>query len=232
MKVLGICGSPRSEEISGTYHLVKTVLEATEMDHELISLRGSKINGCIACLGCVKDNVCVIKDDMADLRDKILEADAYVIGAPNYYSAINGTTQSFLERWFQFRHRTGDFLWGKLAVAIGVSGGGGDVVADQIETFMGYNFIETLAKVSTQGAASCFSCGYGETCQVGVPVMLYGPDVKITEDMIPDVKKQTETLKAAEDAGKQLAQRLANHDRAAVTQKMQKLMMDKFKEGV
>ena len=228
MKILGISGSPRDEKTSGTYHLVKTVLEATGQDYELISLRGRKINGCIACLGCVKDNTCVINDGMADLRDKILEADAYVIGAPNYYSAINGTTQSFLERWFQFRHRTGDFLWGKLAVAIGVSGGGGDVVADQIETFMGYNFIETVAKVSTQGAASCFSCGYGETCQVGVPVMLYGPDVKITKDMIPEVRKQPETLKAAEDAGKLLGQRLVNHDRAIVTEKMQKLMMDTF----
>jgi multimeric flavodoxin WrbA len=231
MKILGISGSPRSEKTSGTYHLVKTVLEATGLDHELISLRGRKINGCIACLGCVHDNTCVINDGMAELRDKILASDAYVIGAPNYYSAVNGTTQSFLERWFQFRHRTGDFLWGKLAVAIGVSGGGGDTVADQIETFMGYNFIETVAKVSTQGAASCYSCGYGATCQVGLPVMLYGPDVEITEEIIPDVKKQVETIKDAEAAGKLLAQRVQEHDRAAVTGKMQKLMMDKFKEG-
>lgn len=231
MKILGISGSPRKEETSGNYQLVRTVLEATGMDYELISLRGRKINGCIACLGCVHGNTCVINDGMAELREKILEADAYVIGAPNYYAAINGTTQSFLERWFQFRHKTGDFLWGKLAVAVGVSGGGGGTVADQIETFMGYNFIETIAKVSTQGAASCYSCGYGETCQVGVPVMMHGPDVKITDDMIPDVKKQPETLKAAQDAGKQLAQRLATDDRASVTQKMQRLMMEKFKEG-
>lgn len=231
MKILGISGSPRTEETSGTYHLVKTVLEATGQDHELVSLRGRKINGCIACLGCVHDNTCVINDGMAELREKILAADAYVIGAPNYYSAVNGTTQSFLERWFQFRHRTGDALWGKLSVAVGVSGGGGEAVADQIETFMGYNFIETVAKVSTQGAASCFSCGYGAICHVGLPVMLYGPGVIITDDMIPDVKKQTEILQAAEDAGKQLGQRLQNHDRAAVTEKMKRLMMEKFKEG-
>lgn len=231
MKILGISGSPRSEATSGTHHLVKTVLDATGLDYELISLRGLKINGCIACLGCVHDNVCVINDGMAELRDKILAADAYVVGAPNYYSAINGTTQSFLERWFQFRHRTGNALWGKLAVAVGVGGGDGQTVADRIETFMAYNFIETVAKVGAQGAASCYRCGYGSTCQVGIPAMIYGTGVEITEDMIPDVRKQPETLQTAQEAGKYLAERLSHHDRAAVTGKMQQLMMAKFKEG-
>jgi multimeric flavodoxin WrbA len=232
MKILGISGSSRTTEASGVYKLVKIVLEATGQDYELISLRGKKIGGCIACLGCVKDNVCKVKDDMADLRDKIVEADAYVIGAPNYYSRINALTSAFLERLYQFRHQTGNTLWGKLVVAVGVGGSSGQACCDDIERFMDYKFIETIAKVSGQGAASCFSCGYGETCKVGVPVMMHGEGVKITEDMIPDVTKQPELIAAAKKAGELLGQRLSNdHDRSKVTEKMQKIMMEKFKSS-
>ena len=232
IKILGISGSPRHEGSSNCYRLVQTVLDATGMDYELISLRGLTIRGCIACLGCVEDNVCVVKDDLAPLRERIVEADAYVIGAANYYSGINANTAALLERWFQFRHRTGDLLWGKLAVAVGVGGATGEVVADRIEQIMGYNFIETVAKVSGQGTASCFTCGYGESCKVGLPYMLYGEGVKITPEMIPDISKQPQVLAAATQAGQALAQCLANHDRKEVTQKMQKIMMEHFKSSV
>ena len=232
MKILGISGSPRDEKISNCYRLVQTVLESTGLDYELISLRGKVIKGCIACLGCVEDNVCVVKDDLAPLRDKIVEADGYVIGAPNYYSGINATTAALLERWFQFRHRAGNLLWGKLAVAVGVGGGDGSVVTDRIEQIMGYNFIETVAKVNGQGTASCFSCGYGESCKVGVPYMIYGEGVKITEDMIPDISKQPQVIKTAEQAGKKLAKHLTSYNRDEVTMKMQKIMMENFKKTV
>jgi multimeric flavodoxin WrbA len=232
MKILGISGSPRAPETSGVYKLVKIVLEATGQDYELISLRGKKIGGCIACLGCVQDNICKVKDDMADLRDKIVKADAYVIGAPNYYSRMNALTSAFLERLYQFRHQTGNTLWGRLAVAVGIGGSSGQVCCDDIERFMDYKFIETVAKVSGRGAASCYSCGYGETCKVGVPVMVHGEGVKITDDMIPDVTKQPEVIAAAKRAGELLGQRLSNnYDRWQVAEKMQEIMMEKFKSS-
>ncbi len=73
---------------------------------------------------------------------------------------------------------------------------------------MAYNFIETIAKVTGQGAASCFSCGFGETCLVGLPRMLFGDEVKITDEMIPDVTRQPEVMQAARDAGRLLGERL------------------------
>ncbi len=227
MKILGITGSTRSEKESGVNTLVQTVLENTGYEYERISLKGKNIFGCIACLGCVKDNVCKVEDDLAELRDKVVDADAYVIGAPNYYSTLNATTHAFLERWFQFRHQEGDILWGKLGVAVGVGGTSGQFPADEIEKFFAYNFIETVSKVTGQGAASCFSCGYGETCKVGVPYMLYGEGIKITEDMIPNVAKQSEVMQAAADAGKLLGQRLGKgHDRMQVTRTMQQKFME------
>jgi multimeric flavodoxin WrbA len=232
MKLLGIAGSTRKEGRSGGYKLVQTVLESTGCDYELVHLKGKRISGCIACLGCVKDNICKVEDDFASLREKIVEADAYVFGAANYYSTLNAVAHAFLERWFQFRHQEGNTLWGKLGVAVGVGGTSGRPPADDIEKFFLYNFIETVAKVEGQGAASCFSCGYGETCKVGVPTMLYGEGVKISDDMIPDVTKQTDVMSAAQAAGKTLDERLrSGHDRMKVTERMKAKMMSLFEES-
>lgn len=233
MKILGISGSPRKDDKSGVHTLVKTVLENTGIEYDFISLRKKTISGCIACLGCVKDNICKVEDDLKPLRDKIVQADAYVFGAPNYYSTLNATSHAFLERFFQFRHQTGNLLWGKLAVAIGVGGTSGQFPAREIEKFFLYNFIETIASVAGQGAASCYSCGHGETCKVGIPTMIHGEGVKITDDMIPDVKKQDDVMASAVSAGKLLGERLKNsHDRAKVTESMQEKMMAMLGQAV
>ena len=232
MKILGIAGSTRKEGKSGVYTQVRTVLEHTGCDYELVHLKGKQISGCIACLGCVKDNVCKVEDDLAPLREKIVAADAYVMGAANYYTTLNAVAHAFLERWYQFRHQEGNALWGKLGVAVGVGGTSGQPAADEIEKFFMYSFIETAAKVVGQGAASCFSCGYGETCRVGVPALLYGEGVKITDDMIPNVSKQPDVLAAAEAAGKQLGRRLRDgHDRMKTAEQMQKALMARFSES-
>lgn len=232
MKILGISGSPRKESQSGVYKLVQTVLENTGVDFELVSLRNKTISGCIACLGCVKDNICKVEDDLTPLREKIVAADAYVFGAPNYYSTLNAISHALVERCFQFRHQAGNILWGKLAVAVGVGGTSGRFPADELGKFFLYNFIETVAKVTGQGAASCYSCGHGETCQVGIPLMIHGEGVKITKEMVPDVVKQPKVMATAVEAGKLLGERLNNgHDRTAVTQKMQEKMMAMFESS-
>ena len=102
-------------------------------------------------------------------------------------------------------------------------------IIPKIEKFFMYSFIETIAKVSGQGAASCFSCGFGETCKVGIPCMMYGEGVKITPEMVPDVSKQPNVMQSAIEAGKYLGRRLSENDRKAVTLKMQKRLMDLMK---
>lgn len=230
MKILGISASPRLENTSTTYKTVKTLLEATGMEYELLSLRGKVIHGCISCLGCVQDNICVVHDYLHEIREKIIQADALVIGAPNYYSGMNANLHALLERFYQFRHRECDVLWGKLAAIVGVGGSNGTPVIEQIENFMAYNFIETVEEVSAQGAACCFTCGYGESCKVGAIHMFFGPGTKITDDMIPSFEKQPELIEKAKKAGQNLAEKLKNHDKQATTAKMQKLMMEKFAE--
>ncbi len=230
MRILGISGSPRKNDISGTYRMVKTLLEATGIKYDLISLRGKNIQGCVSCMGCVKDNVCVLNDDMRPIRDKIANADAYVIGSPNYYSGINANLHALLERFFQFRHRNCEILWGKPAVAVGVGGVEGCSCVQQIQKFMAYNLIETIADLEAQGTATCFTCGFGEKCKMGVPVLKYGPEVKITRDMIPDVEKDPQNFRKAKEVGQYLGERLAGgHKRQESAVKMKKKMVKKFK---
>ena len=232
MHILGISGGPRPKKQSGVYALVETVLRHTGHSFELIALRGKCIGGCIACLGCVQDNICKLEDDLTPLRDAIVSADAYVFGAPNYYSTLNATMHAFMERWFQFRHQEGNTLWGKLGVAVGVGGTTGAFPAGEIEKFFMYNLVETVAKVDGRGAASCYTCGYGETCKVGIPRLVHGKG-KINPAMIPDVRRQPRVMEAAVNAGKQLGRRLAHgHDRQRVTQRIQRKLKGIFEATV
>ena len=207
MKVLGISGSPRKG--ATTDLLVQEVLAGVEgIDTEFVSLAGMNIRPCIACLGCVEDNVCVLKDDMAALREKVVDADAYVIGGANFFKVLNGLTHCFLERWYQFRHREARAVAGKLGVAVGVGGGDPASVIENIRTFFQYNQIDCVDAVGAQGVACCFTCGYGETCKVGAIHMLFGPGTKITDEITPSLARQPEALAAARAAGRKLADRL------------------------
>lgn len=206
MKVLGISGSPRKDH--STDRLVKEVLSRVGVETEFVSLAGKKIGPCIACLGCVSDNVCKVEDDMQSLRRKIVEADAYVMGAANYFSMLNGLAHCFLERFYQFRHQEGKAVAGKLGVAVGIGGSSGDRVVENIQTFFQYNQIECLGGVSAQGPASCFTCGYGETCKVGAIHMFFGAGTKISPEITPDLDKQPDKLEAARELGRKLGERL------------------------
>ena len=176
MRVLGISCSPRQG--GTTDRLVREVLEGVEGFTEFVSLSGRRIGPCIACLGCVADNVCKVRDDMGDLRPKIAEADALVIGAPNYFDILNGLAHCFLERFYQFRHQEGDAMHGKLGIAVGVGAGKPDSAVQGIEKFFAYNRIEPIGSVTAKGPASCFNCGNGETCKAGAIHMSYGPGNK------------------------------------------------------
>ncbi len=208
MKILGINGSPRQN--GTTAKLVQEILNASGTETELIHLGGKRISACIACLACAKDNVCVLKDDMVDLRDKLVEADALVIGGANYYSMLNALTHSFIERFYQFYHNNGTLMAGKPFVAVGTGGANGDSAAEQIKALLEYNRMEHFGAVSIQGALPCFSCGFGDTCEVSAIPHVFGQDTEVTPDIIPSLEKQPEVLAQARDLGRRLGERVQN----------------------
>ena len=186
-------------------HLVKYVLEKTGEEYEYVSLAGKKISGCQACLACAKDNICVIDDDWAEIRDKMFEADAVVFGAPNYYGTINAHGHAFLERTFSLRHRERFPLAGKLN-AIVASGRVDDNPAEKFirQMFRSNYMAEPVGVIHVSGIAQCYTCGFGEKCAAGAVVGKHGFLDEIQPWMIPQI--QPDVYKKADI----LAQRLGS----------------------
>ena len=65
---------------------------------ECISLKGREIKYCIGCLTCQKTQKCVIKDDVAEIAEKIKNAETVVFVTPIYYYEMSGQMKTLLDR--------------------------------------------------------------------------------------------------------------------------------------
>ena len=99
MKALGICGSFRED--SNTNKLVEKIAFSSGCEFELVYLRDREVESCTGCLSCMwTEGQCIIKDGMQELYDKIMKADALIIGSPTYYMNVSGAVKCFLDRKF------------------------------------------------------------------------------------------------------------------------------------
>ena len=107
MKVIGMNGSPRKDWNSAQMleHALKGAAAAgaeTELIH-LIDLQATGCRSCFACkrLGGKSFGRCAVKDDLTDILDRSLEADAIIISAPVYFGDVPGMVRNLFERlWF------------------------------------------------------------------------------------------------------------------------------------
>lgn len=195
--ILGISGSPRSDGI--TSHAIKKVLSNCEDETQYISLSNKRIGGCISCLGCIKDNKCVVNDDFIEIAEKMIKADTIVLGVPNYYDVPNGLSHCLLERCFCFRHQ-GAFLLKNKPIVIISTGYSADEenshVLKIVESFANSNKMNVVTKFLVGAFSQCYSCGAGLTCIDGNVVKDNGLVDKITPEMLPP--KFDEQLKSIE----------------------------------
>ncbi len=101
-KVLVLSASPRkggnSELLCDQF--IKGALE-TGNHVEKIFLREKKINYCLACDGCQRNGgMCVQKDDMADILQKMVEADVIVMSTPVYFYTMNAQMKTLIDRTY------------------------------------------------------------------------------------------------------------------------------------
>lgn len=99
MKVLAISASPRKGGNSDV--LCDQFLKgAAQSGHETekISLRNRKISPCVACYGCQKNHVCVKKDDMAEIQQKLIDADIIVLATPVYFYSMDAQMKMMIDR--------------------------------------------------------------------------------------------------------------------------------------
>ena len=105
-KALLINGSPRPNGC--TYTALKEVADTLEkegIETEIIQIGKEAIRGCMACGYCSSHDGCVINDIVNEVRGKLAEADAFVVGSPVYYGSPNGNVISFMDRLFYSKGR-------------------------------------------------------------------------------------------------------------------------------
>ncbi len=103
MKAIAFNGSGRKDgntAILLNYALGE--LKKEGIDTELVQLAGKNIRGCIACYKCMekKDKRCsgVTNDFVNECIEKMIEADAIILGSPTYFSDITPETKALIDR--------------------------------------------------------------------------------------------------------------------------------------
>lgn len=98
-KVLILSGSPRKggnsdilcdEFMRGAQESGCTV--------EKIRIAEKKIGYCMGCYACRNGGVCAIKDDMAEIMQKLIEADVIVLASPVYFYSIDAQLKAVIDR--------------------------------------------------------------------------------------------------------------------------------------
>jgi multimeric flavodoxin WrbA len=101
MKVLLINGSPNKEGCTFTaLSEVAKALNENGIETEIIQIGDKVVRGCMACRSCKDTKVCIFDDIVNEVIEKAKTVDGFVFGSPVYYSGINGTMKSFLDRLF------------------------------------------------------------------------------------------------------------------------------------
>ena len=101
MKVLSINGSRRKN--GNTECLIQSILApATKAGAQIesISLGDYDIGACTGCEGCCSSWECIIKDDFAQVVEKIDEADGIVLASPTYWYSVTSDMKRFIDRCY------------------------------------------------------------------------------------------------------------------------------------
>ncbi len=207
-KALGISGSPQKGGKVET--LVQEVLSASRLPHELVRLHDLSIWPCKACNGCRADNMCLIADDWGELRRKILDSSALVMGGWAFSGMIDSATKALMERFWSFRHHR-QLTRGRLGAAVVVGNNAelaGDL-ADALLQFMRNYGIMALGRVTAAGANPCLGCEDSlSDCEYSGVVARYGRLERIGIGMYNPIEYQLEALKAARILGQRLGHKV------------------------
>ena len=99
MDLLALYGSPR---VKGNSELLLDVVVQSAaklgVKTETIYLRKLSFSGCVACGGCEKTGVCVIKDDMTKIYPLLQSTRIIVVAFPIFFYGPPAITKAFMDR--------------------------------------------------------------------------------------------------------------------------------------
>lgn len=109
-KVLILSGSPRK---NGNSDMLCDAFAkgAAEAGHtvEKIRVAEKNIGYCRACYACRGTGVCAVRDDMAEVLQKMIEADVLVLASPVYFYSIDAQLKALIDRtvarWLEVKNK-------------------------------------------------------------------------------------------------------------------------------
>ena len=101
MKVLLVIGSPHPKGCTYTaLSEVASALNAEGIETDFFWIGNKPIGGCIGCYQCAKKQKCVFDDKVNEFTALAQGYDGFVFGSPVYFSGMNGSLMSFMDRVF------------------------------------------------------------------------------------------------------------------------------------
>lgn len=148
MLVVGFCGSPREQ---ATDYVLKIALEEMRkqgFETIFFTVKGKKINFCIHCDYCLKNKVCVFKDDMQEVYSLLKKAVGIIFATPVYNGGVSAQTKAIMDRCRAAVAGEKNFFKNKIGIGLALGGdrvGGQEAALTQIITFYILNAIRPVS---------------------------------------------------------------------------------------
>lgn len=148
-KVLLLNASPRKD--GNTVKIAAECAKSIEkqgVETETVTLRGMKIQSCIACGKCEGIGICALNDGLNDIINKIRESEGFIVCTPVYFGTARGDLMAALQRIGYVSMNSDNFLSWKVGGPIAVARRGGQTSTIQ-ELLMFYLINDMIVPGST-----------------------------------------------------------------------------------
>ncbi len=117
-------GSPRKNGNTNTLaEMLISELDKSKITGNISFLYDFDIKPCVDCRGCKRGNMeCLLKDDMADLYERIENCDILILATPIYWFGPSGQMKLFLDRfrpWYGNKRLAGKYFASLLPAGTG-----------------------------------------------------------------------------------------------------------------
>ncbi len=151
--VLGVAGGPRRGGNTETLldEVLRGAVEA-EAKTEKVVLAERDVKPCKACDACARTKVCIQKDDMASIIEKMRDAEVWVLATPVYWWGPTAQMKTFIDRWYSVPR---DIFRGKrviLAASLGSNSVYADLMIKTFEEIMSYLGMEEFKVIISTNA--------------------------------------------------------------------------------
>lgn len=154
---------------------------------ETIDLYESNLHFCTGCLACMETGKCHLDDHFQEIKDKLYNADGFILCAPTYCGTYNAVMKNFIDRLGLYERFTSS-LGNKYIASISTAGNlrAAKKTASQLSKVLAGGIFAISYVTGTLGASSRFE---------------------------PENKSYQSTLEEAHKLGRQLAKAIRTHKR-------------------